>query len=247
MSIERPGKISSQLIRRYLPYAYETVFKHERLIDPTHRQENAMASDAEMLAALFAHLRIEPHAAPIKDFDGELEAVIKERRMKTALEIGGGLFPFERLLPRGVVGFYTFDQGNPSDSTPDSGKGNMHRDLNSWNAMERFDLVFSMGVQCTGYDLEDFESVVKKHCRTAKVVVGRLSDHPYAAYFASSWMIDVLAFTPNLLGKSIDLIAWHETNERESLSGMAHSWIMRECFDSPAATLAVLAKKAKLQ
>lgn len=256
LGISKPS-ISIETVKKYVPHAQKLVNESEVRISTetgytrSHLTTGRKESHAEMLAALFAHLRIRPHEDPIADIKSEFKEALSARKIGSILEIGKGKFPFAShfaaFMPSETRIFsFGFEESEKvdADGVHVSGKGDINTEaFVKWNKEVDFDLILSVGVQSFGEGFNNDIGVSgPRSSHTAGTLVSRLSDNPFAAYFASSWDIDILTLVQNHFSREVCPLLW--TSFPSRYPGRENARIqMKDYFKEEPASLAVLAKR----
>lgn len=244
------ARITPQIIRQYRMHAERVVHKHTPRHMRRSRYDMAVNEEIEMLSAFFAHVRLKGHTEKLRDFELEMAESLRGHKIRSVLEVGAGEYPFCRFFesqsaPDTV--FYTLGLEMTRRFTFReffAGRGDIHRGaLGQWFTDAAFDLIFSLGVHC--YTLlpvtESPLPQVEVGNMSAARLVSRLSANPRAAFFASSYRTDWLAFERSRLEDRVKIDLWHERQDPQRSLRWADKF--RQEFKADPATLVVMGRR----
>jgi len=239
-----------QTVMKYAPLIAKHILRNTPKGGQFDGYQSARVWEINTLAALFAHLRCRPHESPVEDFNAEFSEALNARNIRSILEVGGGDNPFIRVIAPFTspdTTFYSFgldDWPSSIDRKHVYGQGDLLY-FARWLPESRFDLILSIGVHSSAgtlYLMDDLETQIEKNCDSARQLVARLSNNPSAAFFVSSWNMDVLSLSRQGLGQNVNILFWQFLSDENP-----HALRRRDIFYRSGiepATLAVMQRKS---
>ncbi len=183
----------------------------------SHVEHGILSAKALTLSALFAHLRVRPHDAPVANFEAELAESLEQSGITNVLEIGPQYFPFWPILKDIAPLINVFGLGlEAAEKVETDGinykSGNVMHGIRSFFDGS-FDLIIAIGVFTRlGFTFPSSQSRVNQ---TVVDLTHSLSNNPLAALFAASYKplknpTETLLFRRSGLAAETNILVWHQ-------------------------------------